>query len=313
MIARITRSQLAAAIGNIGLVIPSALRVRAASGVLAREIVSRRADGALRAALASPARRAGRSSSPRSPACSCGCRASSRVGSRTGPSTGACPRPSPSTGSGASCGRRTMAWFSRFFLRNIAGFGGNVSLGLMLGMTPVVGKVLRPAARRPPRHALDRRAHAAASCASGPEALSSRGFLARRHRHRDHRRPELRRELRAGPRRRPARPPSQSLRPLAPLPLGPRDLHALPLAVLHPPPRNLDPQGPRPRLRRPTPHALTRLADCFGESTGEPWQAKAVIERRGRRGGGGGRGARRAGRGAGPRGNRDGRGGRFLR
>jgi site-specific recombinase len=41
---------------------------------------------------------------------------------------------------GRIVGRRTMAWFSRFFLRNIAGFGGNVSIGFFLGMTPVMGK-----------------------------------------------------------------------------------------------------------------------------------------------------------------------------
>jgi site-specific recombinase len=41
---------------------------------------------------------------------------------------------------GRIVGRRTMAWLSRFFLHNVAGFGGNVAIGLMLGMTPVMGK-----------------------------------------------------------------------------------------------------------------------------------------------------------------------------
>jgi site-specific recombinase len=41
---------------------------------------------------------------------------------------------------GRFLGRRTMGWFSRFFTRNIAGVGGNVSLGLFLGMTPIMGK-----------------------------------------------------------------------------------------------------------------------------------------------------------------------------
>jgi site-specific recombinase len=41
---------------------------------------------------------------------------------------------------GRIVGKRTMAWFSRFFLRNVAGFGGNVSIGFFLGMTPVMGK-----------------------------------------------------------------------------------------------------------------------------------------------------------------------------
>jgi site-specific recombinase len=41
---------------------------------------------------------------------------------------------------GRYVGRRTMAFFSRVFARNIAGVGGNASLGLFLGMTPIMGK-----------------------------------------------------------------------------------------------------------------------------------------------------------------------------
>ncbi len=37
-------------------------------------------------------------------------------------------------------GRRTTAYFSRVFSRNISGIGGNTTLGLLLGMTPVAGK-----------------------------------------------------------------------------------------------------------------------------------------------------------------------------
>jgi site-specific recombinase len=37
-------------------------------------------------------------------------------------------------------GRRTTAFLGRAFSRNIAGIGGNVSLGFLLGMTPVLGK-----------------------------------------------------------------------------------------------------------------------------------------------------------------------------
>jgi site-specific recombinase len=37
-------------------------------------------------------------------------------------------------------GRGIPAWFSRFFARNISGFGGNTTLGVLLGMTPVLGK-----------------------------------------------------------------------------------------------------------------------------------------------------------------------------
>jgi site-specific recombinase len=41
---------------------------------------------------------------------------------------------------GRVVGRRTMAWLSRAFARNLSGAGGNVALGTLLGMTPVLGK-----------------------------------------------------------------------------------------------------------------------------------------------------------------------------
>ncbi len=41
---------------------------------------------------------------------------------------------------GRFLGRRSMVYFSRFFARNISAFGGNTALGFMLGMTPVMGK-----------------------------------------------------------------------------------------------------------------------------------------------------------------------------
>jgi site-specific recombinase len=37
-------------------------------------------------------------------------------------------------------GRRATTWASRVFMRNISGFGGNVTLGTLLGMTPIAGK-----------------------------------------------------------------------------------------------------------------------------------------------------------------------------
>lgn len=40
---------------------------------------------------------------------------------------------------GRFLGRRVMAWVSRVFLRNISGIGGNVSLGFMLALLPIVG------------------------------------------------------------------------------------------------------------------------------------------------------------------------------
>lgn len=37
-------------------------------------------------------------------------------------------------------GRGTMRWLGRMMSRNVAAFGGNVSIGFLLGMTPVIGK-----------------------------------------------------------------------------------------------------------------------------------------------------------------------------
>lgn len=41
---------------------------------------------------------------------------------------------------GRIVGRRVMGWLSRVFSRNVSGFGGNVSLGVLLAMTPIAGK-----------------------------------------------------------------------------------------------------------------------------------------------------------------------------
>jgi site-specific recombinase len=43
-------------------------------------------------------------------------------------------------GLGRFVGRRTMGALSRFLLRNVSGFGGNISLGVLLAMTPIFGK-----------------------------------------------------------------------------------------------------------------------------------------------------------------------------
>jgi len=43
---------------------------------------------------------------------------------------------------GRYVGRRTTAWASRVFQHNVSGFGGNVAAGFLLGMTPVIGKFL---------------------------------------------------------------------------------------------------------------------------------------------------------------------------
>jgi site-specific recombinase len=76
---------------------------------------------------------------------------------------------------GRLVGRRTMAWFSRFLLRNIAGFGGNTSLGFMLGMTPVMGKFF--GLPLDVRHVtLSTGALTLSVLALGPEALSTEAF-----------------------------------------------------------------------------------------------------------------------------------------
>jgi site-specific recombinase len=41
---------------------------------------------------------------------------------------------------GRYVGRGSMRWLSRFLQRNIAGFGGNTTLGVLLAMTPIMGK-----------------------------------------------------------------------------------------------------------------------------------------------------------------------------
>jgi site-specific recombinase len=43
---------------------------------------------------------------------------------------------------GRYIGRRTTAWASRVFAHNVSGFGGNVAAGFLLGMTPVIGKFM---------------------------------------------------------------------------------------------------------------------------------------------------------------------------
>jgi site-specific recombinase len=41
---------------------------------------------------------------------------------------------------GRVLGRRFLRWLSEFFARNASGYGGSIALGMMLGMTPVLGK-----------------------------------------------------------------------------------------------------------------------------------------------------------------------------
>jgi site-specific recombinase len=41
---------------------------------------------------------------------------------------------------GRIIGRRPLRWVARIMSRNVAGFGGNVSIGVLLGMVPVIGR-----------------------------------------------------------------------------------------------------------------------------------------------------------------------------
>ena len=41
---------------------------------------------------------------------------------------------------GRLTGRRFLRWFSEAFARNVSGSAGSIALGMMLGMTPVLGK-----------------------------------------------------------------------------------------------------------------------------------------------------------------------------
>lgn len=139
MIARIVRSQLAAAIGNVGLVIPAALlfdrvwRSRTGAPFLDRDTANyvlhslhpTQSGTVFYAALTGVL-----------------LWISSIVAGSV--ENWAVYRRLPQAiidhRLGRFVGRRPLAAFSRFFTRNIAGFGGNTALGLLLGMTPVMGK-----------------------------------------------------------------------------------------------------------------------------------------------------------------------------
>lgn len=78
---------------------------------------------------------------------------------------------------GRFIGRRTTAFFARAFSRNIAGIGGNTTLGVLLGMTPVIGKFF--GLPLDVRHVtLSTGALTLAVCALGGETLFSAEFRA---------------------------------------------------------------------------------------------------------------------------------------
>jgi site-specific recombinase len=140
LIARITRSQLAAAIGNIGLVIPACLLL---------DFVWRRQHGGEPLLSPETARYAIDSLHP------------TRTGTIFYAALTGVLLWSSSLAAGwlenwavyrqlpeaiahhpirRFVGRRVMAAVSRAFARNVSGFGGNISLGVLLAMTPIAGK-----------------------------------------------------------------------------------------------------------------------------------------------------------------------------
>jgi site-specific recombinase len=139
MIARITRSQLAAAIGNVGMVIPAALlfdyywRARFGAHFLDEDTAHyalhslhpTETGTVFFAALTGVLLWAS--------SIAAGWLENWAVYRRL-------PDAIAQHWMGRFIGRRTMGWVSRLFARNVSGFGGNVTLGVLLAMTPVMGK-----------------------------------------------------------------------------------------------------------------------------------------------------------------------------
>jgi site-specific recombinase len=139
MIARITRSQLAAACGNVGAVIPSALALNAyvqykyerpfldAAGAdyLIHSLHPTHTGTALFGALTGVLLWLS--------SVGAGWLENWAVYRRL-------PEAIAEHRFGRLLGRRTMAWASRAFAHNISGIGGNLTAGFLLGMVPVFGK-----------------------------------------------------------------------------------------------------------------------------------------------------------------------------
>lgn len=140
MIARITRSQLAAAIGNIGMVIPASLALDAywrtrydglpflnpeTAEYVLRSLHPTQSGTIFYAALTGVLLWA----------------SSIAAGWLENWATyRRLPEAIAEHRLGRFVGARAMRWLGSFFQRNIAGFGGNSTLGFLLGMTPVMGK-----------------------------------------------------------------------------------------------------------------------------------------------------------------------------
>jgi site-specific recombinase len=140
MIARITRSQLAAAIGNIGMVIPATFALDAwwrsrhdgasflnpeTAGYVLHSLHPTQSGTIFYAALTGVLLW--------SSSIAAGWLENWAVYRRL-------PEAIAEHRYGRVLGRRTMRWLSRFLQKNLAGFGGNATLGFCLAMTPVMGK-----------------------------------------------------------------------------------------------------------------------------------------------------------------------------
>jgi site-specific recombinase len=140
MIARMTRSQLAAAIGNIGMVIPATLAFDAVwrsqhEGV--SFLSAEKADYVLHSLHPTQSGTIFYAALTGvllwSSSIAAGWLENWAVYRRL-------PEAIAEHRYGRYVGRGTMRWLSRFLQRNIAGFGGNSTLGVLLAMTPIMGK-----------------------------------------------------------------------------------------------------------------------------------------------------------------------------
>src|SRR6185503_9029508 len=176
MIARITRSQLAAAIGNVGLVIPSAFFFdRFWQSVHGRPFLD---DATARYVIHSlHPTESGTIFFAALTGVFLWCSSIAAGWLENWAVYRRLPEAIAEHRMGRIVGRRTMQWLSRFYLRNIAGVGGNTSLGLLLGMTPVMGKFF--GLPLDVRHVtLSTGALTLSLAALGPAALSTEAFWA---------------------------------------------------------------------------------------------------------------------------------------
>jgi site-specific recombinase len=176
MIARITRSQLAAAVGNIGMVIPTAVgfdmvyRHLMGHGFLDQEMASYvihslhpTESGTIFYAALTGVLLWGSS-------VGAGWLENWAVYRRL-------PEAIAEHRIKRFVGRRVTHWASRVFSHNISGVGGNTTLGILLGLTPIAGKFF--GLPLDVRHVtLSTGALTLAICAVGPETLTASDFMA---------------------------------------------------------------------------------------------------------------------------------------